>query len=349
LNRKFVVGVFRRKRILSAIVILSILIGIPLYHWRFDKWFIKVRMQASIGIYTARDPFRWQPAEGISNPVLTADDVTDFAAEIVADPFMTREGNAWYMFFEVANDKRAEIALATSEDGLRWTYRQVVIREPFVTSFPYVFKWRDEYYMILETHEANAVRLYKAHSFPTGWSFAGELLKGMYVDPAIVRHGDKWWLFAANVLGNDTLRLFYADDLAGPWVEHPRSPIVSGDDRIARPGGRVIVYENKVVRYPQDDSGFYGRAVRAFVIDELSTTEYREHEAEASPVLTGSAKWLTWRGWNAKGMHHIDPHQLGQDQWIACVDGFYKRHYVTWGPLRPWLNSVKQTFGFESP
>ena len=320
---------------------LAIMIGLPLYIWRFDKWFIKVRMQASVGIYTAQNPFQWRPAEGINNPVLTASDVTDFEADIIADPFMVREGDTWYMFFEVANDQRVEIALATSGDGLHWTYKQVVIREPFIMSFPYVFKWENEYYMIPETHHANAIRLYKAHSFPTGWSLAGELVKGIYVDPAIVRYEDKWWLFAADVLGNDTLRLFYADDLMGPWVEHPRSPVVSGDDRIARPGGRVIVYENKVIRYPQDDSGFYGRAVRAFVIDELSTTEYKEHEVEASPVLTGSAKWFTWSNWNAKGMHTIDPHQLGQDKWIACVDGFYKRHYLTWGPLRPWLDSWK--------
>lgn len=33
----------------------------------------------------------------------------------------------------------------------------------------------------------------------------------------------------------------------------------------------------------------------------------------------------TGTGWNAHGMHNIDPHQLDNGQWIACVDGYQKR------------------------
>jgi hypothetical protein len=108
----------------------------------------------------------------------------------------------------------------------------------------------------------------------------------------------------------------------------------SGDNRIARPGGRAIVYNNQVIRYAQDDSNFYGKAVRAFVVDVLSTTEYKEREADVRPILSGSAKHLTWTAWNAKGMHTLDPHEIGPNDWIACVDGFSKHHYWTWTPLR---------------
>ena len=57
----------------------------------------------SIGIYIAKDPFNFTSPGNIGNPVLTADDVTDINARFVADPFMLREGNTWYMFFEVFN------------------------------------------------------------------------------------------------------------------------------------------------------------------------------------------------------------------------------------------------------
>jgi hypothetical protein len=190
--------------------------------------------------------------------------------------------------------------------------------------------------MIPETHEANAIRLYVADVFPTHWRLEKELIHGMYVDPAIVRYEDKWWLFAAEILGNDKLHLFYADDLKGPFMEHPKSPVVSGDNRVARPGGRVIVYEDQVIRYAQDDSRFYGRAVLAIVVDVLTPTEYKEHQVAVSPILCGSAKPLTWRTWNAKGMHTLDPHQTGPTEWIACVDGFYKYHYLTSAPLGRW-------------
>src|SRR5262245_13276304 len=68
---------------------------------------------------------------------------------------------------------------------------------------------------------------------------------------------------------NDTLRLFYSEDLLGPWVEHPKSPIVSGKPHIARPGGRVIVSGDRVIRYAQDDTPRYGNQVWAFEIVRL--------------------------------------------------------------------------------
>jgi hypothetical protein len=30
-------------------------------------------------------------------------------------------------------------------------------------------------------------------------------------------------------------------------------------------------------------------------------------------------------GWNAKGMHHIDPHRLDDTHWLASVDGHYEK------------------------
>ena len=109
---------------------------------------------------------------------------------------------------------------------------------------------------------------------------------------------------------------FYADDLLGDWQEHPLSPIIQGNAHIARPGGRVIKFDGKIIRYTQDCNPEYGMQVRAFAIEELSTTNYREQEISPNPVLVPSKQ-----GWNGSGMHNIDPHQLDNGEWIACVDG----------------------------
>ena len=55
----------------------------------------------SIGIYAGESPIRLVPAPGVLNPVLTAHDVSDWAASCVADPFMLRVDGTWHMFFEV--------------------------------------------------------------------------------------------------------------------------------------------------------------------------------------------------------------------------------------------------------
>lgn len=286
----------------------------------------------AIGIYAGDSPLDLAPAEGARNPVLTARDVSDVPARLVADPFMIRQNNTWSMFFEVMNEQsnQGDIGLATSPDGLRWTYKQIVLDEPFHLSYPYVFEWQDTVYMLPESGEAEAIRLYQATAFPTEWSLAGTLLDGRhYLDSAILRFEDKWWLFTTPTESNDTLCLYYADELLGPWTEHPESPVIQGDANIARLGGRVLVFDGRVIRYAQDDAPVYGNRVQAFEITELTTTRYREKLLGAASA-EGSPLALSESGWNVRGMHHVDPHQVDGGKWIASVDGKGERLAFGW-------------------
>lgn len=275
----------------------------------------------SIGIYTGKSPVDFQAPKEIKNPVLTRRNVSDVRAGFVADPFMIKVDSTWFMFFEVLNQqtRRGEIGLATSKDTKNWKYEKIVLAEPFHLSYPYVFEWMNEYYMIPETHQANSIRLYKASKFPTEWSFVGNLISdALFLDASIFRHADKWWLFTETNPQHkfDTLRLYYADELLGSWIEHPKSPIITGNAHIARPGGRVVVKNDMIIRYTQDCQPDYGTQLRAFEITELTTTSYQEREIEQNLVLKP-----TGVGWNGAGMHHIDPHLIHEGQWIGCVDG----------------------------
>jgi hypothetical protein len=273
----------------------------------------------SIGIYSGTSPYKLSPVEAVFNPVLTARQVTDINGKFVADPFMIRIDSSWYMFFEVMNadNRKGEIAVATSRDGLQWLYRQIVLREPFHLSYPYVFEWDGQVYMVPETRGANAVILYRADSFPDKWSAVASLIPVNAADPSLFHNAEGWWMFVCPApFAHDVLRLYYSDQLAGPWLEHPMSPIVSGSRRTARPGGRVLTFEGRVVRYTQDCFPVYGTAVRAFDITGLTRSAYFERENPSSPVLGA-----TGTGWNGRGMHHLDAHLMPDGRWIACVDG----------------------------
>lgn len=302
-----------------AIVVASLsrLGGVP-HVTRQKEW--------SIGIYTGQSPLRLSSPQTIRNPVLSAEDVTDVPAKFVADPFMIRRDATWYMFFEVFNSKsnRGEIGIASSNDGLHWTYLKIVLAEPFHLSYPYVFKFGDTYYMIPESGQARSVRLYKSEDFPVKWIFVGNLLAGKdYADSSVFRYRDKWWLFTEpRPYVNDTLSLYYADSLEGPWREHPKSPIVTENPHAARPAGRVGNFGDKLIRFAQDDRPSYGTQVWAFEIMELTPTSYKERKASAFPIIKPGEE-----GWNRRGMHHLDPHWISGDEWIACVDGFQRR----WG------------------
>lgn len=282
---------------------------------------LRPRQEWSIGIYSGATPLDLVPARRAANPVLSRWDVTDVPALFVADPFMIWIRNAWHMFLEVYNarTRKGEIGLATSSNGWRWKYRRIVLAEDYHLSYPYVFEWNGDCYLVPESHQSGQVRLYRAQRFPYEWSLAGILLDaGCFADSTLVHYSGRWWLLAETNPDYkfDTLRLFFSEKLTGPWQEHPQSPVVTGDPRSARPAGRPVVWNGRLIRFAQDCYPQYGSRVRAFEIAELTPDRYREVPLGPEPFLAGSGA-----GWNKSGMHHVDAHPYPGGGWIACVDG----------------------------
>lgn len=276
----------------------------------------------SIGIYEGKDLFSLEGAKNVMNPVLSAKDIHGVPAAFVADPFVIHTGPNWYLFFELYNKatRRGEIGLATSQDGLKWSYACTVLREPFHLSYPCVFEWDNHYYMIPESY-CNGVRLYKAKQFPRQWEFVGFIIdkKGL-VDSSIFCFERKWWLFSAQSHHPQLLCLFWADKPTGPWLEHQANLIATSNNNVFRPAGKVLQINGRPIRFVQDGIPEYGSSVRAFEITEISSTTYQERELRTEPILSGGS-----HAWNAGGMHHIDAHLLPGGNWIAYVDGWYRK------------------------
>ncbi len=274
----------------------------------------------TIGIYTGKSPFQLSPPKNVVNPVLTAADVNDLNVDIVAHPFMIVTDSLYYMFFTAKDGKtdKGGIGMAESKNGIDWKYKKIVLHEPFVLAYPYVFKWQNDYYMIPESHTETSVRLYKATEFPDKWKYEGDLLTGdKFFVPTVVRYKEMWWMFTVKP-GNETLRLFYADHLKGPWTEHSESPIIKNDLNIARPAGRPFILDGTLYRLGMDCYPTYGNQVHAFQITDISTKTYSEKMIE-TPLVKSSSK-----GWNAEAMHHVDVHQIAKNKWIAVVDALGK-------------------------
>lgn len=228
----------------------------------------------------------------------------------LADPFMIEVNNTWYLFFEIGRTKGI-IGLAESTDLVHWDYEGVVLEESFHLSYPQVFEWNNEYYMIPESEKNKTVRLYKAQHFPFDWKLEKILLNRTRNDNSIFYFNDTWWMFSAQ--GWDTLYLYYADNPLGPWTGHKLNPIIEKDMKYGRPGGRVVVWNGHPYRFTQKDYPRYGMSVTAFEITELSKFTY--HERVVTEVI-GPGNYY----WNSIGMHHIDAHQISDNEWIAVVD-----------------------------
>lgn len=311
------INIIKWEVIILVIVLVIVLLVGGIIGWNLGQHgvpFLKKQQEWSIGIYSGNTPFDMKSIK--ENPIITKESITDIDALFVADPFMIKENETWYLFYEIKDsyDLKTYIGLSESKDLINWDYKGVVLKENFAISYPYLFKWKETYYMIPETYLTNSIRLYKAIDFPEHWVFVETLIEGKdFVDPSIIRYDDKWWIFVSTTQNKD-LYLYYADDLSGTWAEHLLSPIIKDNKNIARPGGRIIEYDGNLYRFTQDDEPYYGNQVWAFKITKLTETEYEEE-------LVGNIIGKGNLGWNSKGMHNFDAHEL-DGGWIAVVDGY---------------------------
>lgn len=308
----------------ALLLLLAILLVIARYKkHRKKKVLRRSRETWAIGMYKGPSPIQLFPPSDITNPILTAKDVTDTKARFVADPFMVEHNGGYYLFFEILNDKRdtGEIGYAFSSDCLHWEYRNIILKERFHLSYPYLFFHDNHCYMIPECAGSGGIQLYQAQHFPDQWQHITTLVKGhgrytALADPSIFSYRNRWYLFS--YCGKDkSLHLFTSETLTGAWQEHPKSPVVSGTPCFSRPGGRVIIHEGSIYRYAQDETPNYGTRVWAFRITELSEERYSEEPATKKPVIEPGKEW-----WNKSGMHTVDAHQTKTGEWIALVDGF---------------------------
>jgi hypothetical protein len=281
----------------------------------------------SIKVFSSNTLISQPPDEqNFLSQTITAADVNDVPAEFVADPFIISHDSKLFMFFEILDKSTGKgiIGLAVSQDGIKWDYDKCVLREEYHLSYPYVFKFNNNFYMIPESSEANGVFLYKAKSFPYEWERVKELINGKYVDSSIFQYDNKWWIFAGR---SGKLHLFFSEQLEGDWIEHPKSPLIVNNYSITRPGGRVIVDKGNIYRYTQDCKPNYGSAVRAFKIKKLSNMEFEEEEVNL--VLSGTNREMDWR---KDGMHTIDQLKVDHNQWLIVVDGhkLERKNYVKW-------------------
>jgi hypothetical protein len=321
--------------ILLIIILISILYGIIIFYKRkklpdnlikkitslTNKYITPHYGPLSIGIYQGTSLFSLGKPLHINNPVLKAEDVTDLDARFIADPFVINKDGRYYMFFEILERSSGlgKIGYAESEDGYNWNYKKVVLDESFHQSYPYVFEYENDIYMVPEGKTDLSVRLYKATNFPTEWRHVGNIIEGdQYFDSSLFRYNNLWWMFTGTGQ-HDTLNLYYSEKLTDGWIPHPMNPIVKQNPHFARPGGRVLFLDGKIYRLAQDCYPRYGIQLFAFEITQLSTDKYAEKLASEIPVIKG-----TGRGWNAIGMHHLDLVKNG-DNLIVAVDGVEQR------------------------
>ncbi len=200
-----------------------------------------------------------------------------------ADPFPLRVGGRTFVFVEeyLYRRKRGRVAVLEIDDGGRVSPLGTVLETTHHLSYPFVFQWRGEVFVIPESSAARTVDLYRCRSFPGEWTHEARLFEDLYaVDATLWQEDSRWWLFMnlaekGAVHARDELCLFHSESPLGPWRPHRRNPVVS-DVRCARPAGRLFRWQGDLYRPAQDCSRRYGYAIVFQKVLELSPSVYRE-------------------------------------------------------------------------
>ncbi len=210
-----------------------------------------------------------------------------------ADPHVVYRDGKYHIFITEFLRDRGErhIAVMEMDDTGKYSKPLPVLTRPYELSYPFVFEWQGDYYMIPETSANHTVEVYRCVEFPTRWVFCGTLMDNVTaVDATLHCDGERWWLFTnirerPGASLSDELFLFYADTpLTKHWTAHPENPVVS-DIRRARPAGRLFEHHGQLYRPSQDSSGGGGYAVKINRVVTLSETDYREEEVSSIEPL----------------------------------------------------------------
>jgi len=248
----------------------------------FFKAYVLFRHQRfSVGIVNSHwEEAALSPALFVENP----------RAHYFADPFVIEREGRTICFVEDYSyrlDRGRIAALDLTDDEP--VELGPVIEEPCHMSFPFVFEYQDDLFMIPETFEAEEISIYRCSDFPMGWERSGSLMDDVEAsDTMVFEHEGRWWMLA-NLRPEGCLdfysRLyaFYADSpLSKDWVPHPLNPVVIDSDG-GRNGGLLKGRDGSLHRVGQHQGMMvYGTDYSVFRIDTLTPSDYHETRIVAS-------------------------------------------------------------------
>ncbi len=236
-----------------------------------------------------------------------------------ADPFIVARDNRYFVFMEefVFTRRRGHISLIIIDRDGSHEPPVRVLETSYHLSYPFMFEFDDDLYLIPESFENRTVELYRCTAFPFQWEFQRNLMEDCrMVDTTLLQWQGKWWMFAGRIetVGaspSDELFLYFSDSpISGKWTPHRRNPVVS-DVRTARPAGRIFVRDGRLYRPAQNCVGHYGYGFNICEITKLTETEYEERI-----VSRVEPKWER---------NIVSTHTINHEDGLTVIDGQLRR------------------------
>ncbi len=291
-------------------VLLMVLFLAIYYFLRYRPLYLHTAMQmfsVGFGKYKSYNFKKLNPENALS--YIDANKINN--VDYIADPFWIKENDTYYLFVESAIDNFGSIDVYSSKDFANWEFGGVAVNDDFHFSYPMVFRYNGNIYMLPETKRDGVVALYSTNKFPYGWYKERILLDEKLLDTTILFYNDKVYLFTVD--RDYTLYLYYSDDLlTGEFKEHPASPLGRGEGM--RPAGRPIIDGDNIIIPTQSRKRGYGYAIHKLIVTYLDTKKikYKKGGLWFNPIKNNQ--------FFIHGVHHIDIQKDG-DEYKYVFDG----------------------------
>jgi len=184
-----------------------------------------------------------------------------------ADPFPVVHDGRTFVFIEeqLFAEPFGHVSVLELHPDRTLSTPRAVLRRPYHLSYPFVFRWAEQWYLLPESFDGGRLELLRAKHFPYEWETDRILLEEAVADATMAQIEGQWWMFAAKMpapgLDCDELHLYRGPSPLGPWTAHPRNP-VRRDVSTSRPAGRLVFHDGHWWRPVQDGSKRYGYAIR---------------------------------------------------------------------------------------
>ena len=162
-------------------------------------------------------------------------------------------------------------------------------------SYPCVFEYGKQTYVIPEAAQSNAIKIYKKNN-DESLSLVNTVVDNFAgIDPTIVEHNGMWYIFSTDgsIGSNSFLHIFYAEDPLSNWSEHKLNPVKINTQN-SRGGGAIFKEGASIIRPTQNCYPSYGTSLLFNKIVNLSPHEFKE-------ILIGEVKTSTDSPY--KGIH----------------------------------------------
>ena len=221
-----------------------------------------------------------------------------------ADPFIFSYKKKDYVFFENNDLKLNKGKISFGEISQNKLIKiKDILNLNFHLSYPFIWEYEGNVYLIPETSENKSIHIWKAKKFPDKWVYFKTLLENEYCcDTTILQDKSKNnWLLTnkSNDNSNDPNNELYIYKIIGHFkklIPHKLNPVIT-DCLTARNAGQLKI-GNQLLRPSQiNDSSGYGIGLNINKIISLSLTSYKEKIV--TKIIPNNIK-------NVDGLHHIN-------------------------------------------